>query len=65
MTALLTVREVAERFRCSPDHVYDQIRLGRLRVVNLGNGRRPCTRIPESELDDFIQRETRQAPKGS
>lgn len=54
MTAeiLYPVSEVAELWRCSREHVYDLIRRGKLRTVNLGTGRAK-TRIPESALKAF------------
>jgi excisionase family DNA binding protein len=57
--ALLPVREVAELWRCSVDHVYDLIAAGRLRHVQLGTGRRAKTRVPESALTEYVQRNSR------
>lgn len=60
----MPVREVAELWRCSRDHVYDLITAGQLRVVNLGRGRAK-TRIPESELAAFVRRHARNARLGA
>ncbi|HEY1296398.1 MAG TPA: helix-turn-helix domain-containing protein [Chloroflexota bacterium] len=50
---LLTVREVAERVRSSPETVRRWIRSGRLRAVRPG-GSKLGYRVPESELHRFI-----------
>lgn len=50
---LLTVTEVAERVRVSPELVRRWLRQGRLRGVRLG-GTRLGWRIPEAELDRFL-----------
>ncbi|MBV9322816.1 MAG: helix-turn-helix domain-containing protein [Chloroflexi bacterium] len=50
---LLTVREVAERVRSSPETVRRWIRSGRLRAVRPG-GTRLGYRVPESEVQRFI-----------
>lgn len=54
---LLPVAEVAQRWRCSKNHVYDLIAKGELRAVNLGTGRAK-TRIPASAASEFIARHT-------
>jgi excisionase family DNA binding protein len=56
MTAeiLYPVSEVAELWRCSREHVYEQIRKGRLKTVNLAKGRAK-TRVPESALNAYIR----------
>lgn len=51
---LYRVAEVAALWRCSREHVYEQIRRGRLRTVNIGTGR-ARTRVPESALSEFTQ----------
>lgn len=51
---LYPVSEVAALWRCSAEHVYEQIRKGRLKTVNLANGRAK-TRIPESALNAYIR----------
>lgn len=55
MTAeiLYPVAEVADLWRCSRRHVYDEINRGLLRTVNLGHGRAK-TRIPASALDAYV-----------
>ena len=50
---LLTVTEVAERVRVSPELVRRWLREGRLRGVRLG-GTRLGWRIPKSELERFL-----------
>lgn len=54
---LNSIPEVAERLRCSRDHVYDLITTGRLAVVNIGIGRSRA-RITEDELARFIAANT-------
>lgn len=56
MTAevLYPVSEVAEMWRCSREHVYEQIRHGRLRTVNLARGKAK-TRVPESALEEYVK----------
>jgi len=55
---LYPVAEVAEMWRCSREHVYEQIRRGRLRSVQIGTGKAK-TRIPESALTDFVEKNSR------
>ena len=50
---LLTVREVAERLRSSPETVRRWLRQGRLRGFRPG-GAKLGYRVPESELQRFI-----------
>ena len=50
---LLTVREVAERLRSSPETVRRWLRRGRLRGFRPG-GTKLGYRVPESELQRFI-----------
>lgn len=56
MTAevLYPVSEVATLWRCSREHVYELIRRGRIRTVNLATGRAK-TRIPESALKAYVR----------
>jgi excisionase family DNA binding protein len=56
--AQLTVAEVAKLWRCSRNLVYDLISSGRLKSVNLTDGRAK-TRIPESALAEYIAARTR------
>jgi excisionase family DNA binding protein len=51
---LLTVREVAERLRSSPETVRRWLRRGRLRGFRPG-GTKLGYRVPESELQRFIK----------
>jgi excisionase family DNA binding protein len=51
---LLTVREVAERIRSSPETVRRWLRQGKLRGFRPG-GTKLGYRVPESELQRFIQ----------
>jgi len=61
--ALLPVSEVAQLWRCSPDHVYALISSGELASLQLAHGRAK-TRIPESALADYVARNSRRT-KGS
>jgi excisionase family DNA binding protein len=61
---LLTVREVAERLRSSPETVRRWLRQGKLRGFRPG-GTKLGYRVPESELQRFInvaQRTQEQSP---
>ncbi|HET8682051.1 MAG TPA: helix-turn-helix domain-containing protein [Micromonosporaceae bacterium] len=58
---LLPVAEVAKLWRCSAEHIYELIRRGELRSVDIGNGRAK-TRVPESALAEYIGRRTRNTP---
>jgi excisionase family DNA binding protein len=63
---LLTVREVAERLRSSPETVRRWLRQGKLRGFRPG-GTKLGYRVPESELQRFLQlaeREGRSASDG-
>ena len=51
---LLTVREVAERVRSSPETVRRWLRQGKLRGFRPG-GTKLGYRVPESELQRFLQ----------
>lgn len=67
---LLTVREVAERLRSSPETVRRWLRQGKLRGFRPG-GTKLGYRVPESELQRFInvaqrtQRQQAPPPNGS
>jgi excisionase family DNA binding protein len=50
----LTVKEIAERFQCTPAHIYAEIGLGRLRAIKIG--RRKGIRIHRQVVDAWIQR---------
>jgi excisionase family DNA binding protein len=51
---LLTVREVAERLRSSPETVRRWLRQGKLRGFRPG-GTKLGYRVPESELERFLR----------
>lgn len=61
---LYPVAEVAKLWRVSRDHVYDLIAAGKLRVVNVAEGRAK-TRIPESALAEYVQRNSRRAGRAA
>lgn len=60
---LYPVAEVAEKWRCSRDHIYDLISAGKLRTVPLGTGKRAKTRVPESALKEYIERNAQRAER--
>jgi hypothetical protein len=47
---------------CDIGHVYDLIRLGKLRASNISTGRRPIWRIRHSALDAFLAENENQPP---
>jgi excisionase family DNA binding protein len=51
---LLTVREVAERLRCSEDTVRRRVAAGELPAVRTGAGPRTPLRVKATVLDQFI-----------
>lgn len=53
MTALLTVREVAERLRVSSRSVYDLVASGKLACHRIGMGR-GAIRVNEGDLAAFL-----------
>jgi excisionase family DNA binding protein len=55
---LLTVREVAERIRSSPETVRRWLRQGKLRGFRPG-GTKLGYRVPESELQRFLEMQLR------
>ncbi len=57
---LLTVAELAAKWRVSRNFIYDEIVRGHLQKTNLGDGRAK-TRIPESIADEYWKK--RLAPK--
>ena len=63
---LLTVREVAERLRSSPETVRRWLRQGRLRGFRPG-GTKLAYRVPESELQRFLRvaGEDKESPSGN
>lgn len=60
---LLPVTEVAALWRCTRQHVYNEIARGRLRIVQLGSSRTK-TRVPASALTEYVRRNERQARGG-
>jgi len=63
MDDLHTVAEVAAKWRCSRQHVYDEIAAGRLKATNI-SGKGAMTRISESALAEYVKVNTRRAPRG-
>jgi excisionase family DNA binding protein len=61
---LLTVREVAERIRSSPETVRRWLRQGKLRGFRPG-GTKLGYRVPESELQRFLQAQQEGAERGA
>lgn len=55
---LLTIPEAAKALGCSENHIYRLVGRGELRTVDVGNGRRPKSRIRTDDLADFIDRHT-------
>lgn len=54
---LLTPQQVAQRLQVTPEQVRSLIRSGRLMAVNVGAGpKRPCYRISQRDLGDFLER---------
>lgn len=51
----LTVAEVAERFRCSPEHVRGLVNRGELRAVRLGDSQRAPIRVDAGALDRWLE----------
>jgi len=50
---VLTVREVADRLRISPDAVYGAVTRGELRAIRIGR----AYRIREEAYEEWIQRQ--------
>lgn len=59
---LLTVREVAERIRSSPETVRRWLRQGKLRGFRPG-GTKLGYRVPESELQRFLDQSNELKPR--
>ncbi|MBM3967983.1 MAG: helix-turn-helix domain-containing protein [Planctomycetes bacterium] len=51
---ILTMREVADRLRCSVSTVKQHIARGRLAAINLGTANQKHYRVTESALADFL-----------
>lgn len=62
MTTLLTVTEAAERISCSRYLVYDLIADGKLTHYDVGRGKRPATRVSESEVEAYIEASRKPIP---
>lgn len=59
MEPLLTTAEVAEQLRTSSSQVRELVRAGLLSAVNIATGKkRMAMRFQQSEVDDFIRRQT-------
>lgn len=58
-TQLISVTEAAARLSCSRGHVYDLVAAGAFRLVDIGAGKRPKSRLYASELEAFIASKTR------
>lgn len=56
---LVRVTEAAKVLDCSPDHVYDLIARGQIESIDIGGAGRSLTRIRLSELDAYLERNTR------
>lgn len=59
-TQLHTIPQTAQRLGISRTSVYDLIAAGQLRVVDVGTGRSPRTRVRDDDLQAFIDGRTRQ-----
>lgn len=58
---LFTINDVAERLRCSRDHVYRLINAGLLKVVDISapGSLRTKSRVRSDDFQDYINRRTR------
>lgn len=56
---LVRVSEAAKVLDCSRDHVYDLIARGQIESIDIGGKSRSLTRIRLSELDAYLERNTR------
>lgn len=61
---LYPVSEVAEKWRCSPQHIYNLIAAGLLAATQIGKGRAK-TRISESSLSEFLGKNTSRARRSA
>lgn len=59
---MLTTREVARRLNCSIGCVYTLIQQGLLAHTRIGVGR-GVIRVDESDLDDYIEQQTKRTRK--
>ena len=49
-TKIYRVEEVAEILKCSPRHIYEQIKLKKLHAIRIGH----AVRVSESSLESYI-----------
>lgn len=63
-TKLLSIPDAAAQLGCSRTHVYGLIAAGHLRPVEIKASGRPKTRVRQDDLDDFIERQTRNTRAG-
>ena len=64
-TRLLSVTAAAEQLDCSRGHVYGLIAAGKLRAVEIkATGTRSKTRVLASEIEGFIEANTRSTKPG-
>ncbi|MGE5483697.1 MAG: helix-turn-helix domain-containing protein [Ignavibacteriales bacterium] len=49
----LTVMDIAELLQCTPQHIYSEIGLGRLKAIKIG--RRKGIRIHRNELEAWVK----------
>lgn len=59
---VLTLKEVAERLRCSPSTVRLLIDRGKLAAINLGTNSHRHYRVTEQSLDAFLDVDPIEAP---
>lgn len=62
---LVRVTEAATVLDCSKHHVYDLIARGQLESIDIGGHGRSLTRIRLSELDAYLERNTRRVRPGT
>lgn len=58
---LYTVAEIAKLWRCSRQHIYNEIARGRLVATQAAGGGRAKTRVAESALADYVRQNSRRA----
>lgn len=56
---MLPVRQVAELWHCSRDHVYELIARGKLRAVNVAI-KGSQMRVPASAIAEYVRKNSRQ-----
>ena len=60
--SVLTLKEVAERLKCSPSTVRLLINSGKLAAINLGTESHRHYRVTEASLDAFLDVEPQATP---